>query len=190
MGTRRVLPKIKFEGVPNRIHPNDFMLFKYSKEGLEAYRKSGQCLVKQLQEVFEEYDTSWNQIEAFLELGCGYGRHTRWLAQHMPAHLITVADVIREAVDFCVSEFGVKGVDSSPDINYEQFEKYTIIYAFSVLTHVSERRVDNFFRLLDKCLLPGGIALFTVYGPHTFEFAYRTKSYLDLEKIRREVGCM
>ncbi len=163
------------------------MLGGYSRRRFEAYRQSGIWLTNEIQTIFEECNLSWNQIEGLLEIGCGYGRHTRWLAQLMPAKMITVADVTKEAVDFCISEFGVKGIISDPEINWEQFEKYTVIYAFSLITHLSEQRVDNFFRLLNHCLRPGGVAIFTVHGPSTFARSDQIKPYLDPETIRYDV---
>lgn len=184
---RGVLPRIKYEGIPNRIHPNDFMLDSYSKEGLESYKKSGLWLMDQLEDVLQRSKISWRDIEGFLEIGCGYGRHTRWLAQMIPPNRITVADVTKEAVEYCVSEFGVNGVISDPNVDPEQFGEFTVIYAYSVLTHLSAPRIDNFFRLLDKGLLPGGVALFTLHGPRTFAVSGRIKSYLNSENIQREV---
>ena len=187
LACRRFLPKIKYDGIPNRIHPNDFMLHAYTKEGLEEYGRSGTWLEKVFQEAFDDCGMSWDRVESFLEIGCGYGRHTRWLAQSMPPEQITVADVTKEAVEFCVSEFGVKGIISDPNVDARQFGKYTIIYAFSVLTHLSAPRIDNCFRLMNKCLLPGGIALFTLHGPRSIAASERIKTYLDPASIQREV---
>ena len=78
---RRALPKIKYEGISNRIHPNDFMLESYSKKGLEPHKKGGLWLMDQLQEVLQRSEISWEHIEGLLEFGCRYGRHTRWLVQ-------------------------------------------------------------------------------------------------------------
>ena len=117
----------------------------------------------------------------------------RFLTQEVPPEKVVASDVIKEAVDFCRSEFGVAGIYSSGDLNAVRLGSYDFIYAVSVITHLNERNSLTFLRLIGEALNPGGIAMFTTHGDwsldHTEEYGleYEVRS-AELAKAVKAQG--
>jgi SAM-dependent methyltransferase len=159
-----LVPPRRFDGIPGRVHFNDFMFIDSSAEEVASYAERGRNVVALIEETLAAAGKRIEDVERWLDFGCGYGRVLRFLLERVPPERVTASDVIAEGVEFCRSEFGVTALRSSPELASVQLGSFDFVYAISVLTHLDERNSVDFLRLLGGSLTEGGIALFTTHG--------------------------
>jgi SAM-dependent methyltransferase len=160
----RVMPARRFPGIPGRVHFNDFMFRNGSPEEVASYAERALNVLANVEASLGAAGRSFDDIERWLDFGCGYGRVVRFLVERVPSERVYASDVVREGVDFCSAEFGVHPVYSDTDLDHLRFGSFDFIYAISVITHLNERNSTAMLRLLGESLDPGGIALFTTHG--------------------------
>lgn len=165
----RLLPPRAFPGIPGRIHPNDFMFDHASPEEVASYAERAGNVIANIEASLAAGDRTLDDVERWLDFGCGYGRVIRFLVGRVPPDRIWASDVLREAVDFCTSEFGVNPLPSQPDLEALELEPFDFVYAISVLSHLNERNSRALLRLLGEGLRPNGIAMFTSHGRRSLE---------------------
>lgn len=115
---------------------------------------------------------------SILDIPCGHGRMLRLLKVAFPQGEFTVADLDRDAVDFCAANFDAKAVYSSPEpaqINLSR--TFDLLWCGSLLTHLRADRWLNFLEFFCARLNPGGVAVFTTHGLVTADWL-STKHYL------------
>jgi SAM-dependent methyltransferase len=156
-------------GIPGRIHPNDFMFDHGSGEEVASYAERAANVVANIEDSLAAGGRSYDDVERWLDFGCGYGRVIRFLVEQVPPDRIWASDVIKAGVDFCTSEFGVHALYSQPDLEAVELEPFDFIYAISVLSHLNERNSRAMLRLLGDALHPRGIAMFTTHGRRSVE---------------------
>jgi SAM-dependent methyltransferase len=166
-----LLPPRSFPGVPGRIHFNDFMFLNSSPQEIASYAERARNVLAMVEESLEAAGKTFDDVDAWLDFGCGYGRVIRFLAERVPPERIFASDVIEEGVDFCRSEFGVNPVYSRRELTAVRLGSFDFIYAVSVMTHLNEQNSVAFLRLLGESLKPGGIAMFTTHGRWSIEHA-------------------
>lgn len=152
-----------YPGVEGRIHPHDHMKVDEDLAALH-YAKVGQSALDNIHEALIAAGRDFDDVEACLDLPCGYGRVLRLLQREIPPARITACDLNREAIRFCGSEFGVKPLLSHPNFLNDDFERYDLIWCGSLLTHLTEDRCRKLVRLFAEILVPGGIAIVTTHG--------------------------
>jgi SAM-dependent methyltransferase len=167
----RLIPPRRFSGIPGRVHFNDFMFLNSSPQEIASYAERARNVIALIEESLAAAEKTTDDIDRWLDFGCGYGRVVRFLAQRVPPERIFVSDVVKEGVDFCSSEFRVHPVYSQAELDRVSLGSFDFIYAISVITHLNERNSIAFLRLLGKSLNDGGIALFTTHGQWSIENA-------------------
>jgi SAM-dependent methyltransferase len=165
----RAVPPRRFPGIPGRVHFNDFMFENGSPEEVASYAARGGNVIANIQASLAAAGRTFDDIERWLDFGCGYGRVIRFLIERVPPERIFASDVIKEGVDFCKAEFGVNPVHSQSDLSLLRLGSFDFIYAISVITHLDERNSNSFLDLIGESLTPGGIALFTTHGRWSLE---------------------
>jgi SAM-dependent methyltransferase len=155
--------------IPGRVHPNDFMLEQRSRAGAERYCERARNVITQIDQCLGAASQRWADIETWLDLGCGYGRVLRFLVGRVPPERVLAADVIREAVDFCAAEFGVRPVYLDRQPARIDLEPVDFLYAISIITHLTEQDAKEMLRVFGNALEPGGLALFTTHGRRSLE---------------------
>ncbi len=165
----RLLPPRQYPGIPGRIHFNDFMFTEVSNEEIASYRERALNVLTLIEASLAAAGRTFDDVERWLDFGCGYGRVIRFLAGRVPPERIYAGDVVKEGVDFCASEFDVHPIYSDPDLSTVHLGLFDFIYAVSVLTHLDARNSVAFLRLLGDSLNPGGIALITIHGRWSLE---------------------
>jgi SAM-dependent methyltransferase len=178
------MPPHHFAGVPGRIHFNDFMFLNSSPAEIASYVERAGNVIRLIDEVLDTAGKTVDDIDKWLDFGCGYGRVIRFLAERVPRERIFASDVIKEGVRFCQSEFGVQPVHSAADLTSVELGSYDFIYAISVITHLNERNSSAFLRLLGESLNPGGIAMFTTHGEWSIENVSEYGGEYELRKTK------
>jgi SAM-dependent methyltransferase len=164
-----LLPPREFPGIPGRVHPNDFMFDHASPAEIASYAERAGNALSNIEASLAAGGRRLDEIDRWLDFGCGYGRVIRFLVQRVPPERIWASDVVHEAVEFCSSEFGVHAHHSRVDLDALELEPFDCIYAISVLSHLNEHNSRAFLRLLGDALRPNGIAVFTTHGRRSLE---------------------
>jgi SAM-dependent methyltransferase len=162
-------PPRRFEGIPGRIHFNDFMFLKPTPDEISSYAKRARNVIALIDETLTVAGRTFEDVDRWLDFGCGYGRVLRFLLERVPPERVSAGDVIAEGVEFCRSEFGVTPLHSQPELTGVRLGRFDFVYAISVITHLNERNSIEFLRMLGDSLRPGGIALFTSHGQWSLE---------------------
>lgn len=185
MGVGGVLPPRSIDGLPGRVHFNDFMLEGDSPEAVDKYRTRALNVIAAIERALERCGKGFGDVRSWLDFGCGYGRVLRFLVQRVDPDRVYASDVIHEGVDFCAAEFGVRPIYSRPELAQLNVGTYDFVYAISVITHLNEPNSREFLRLLRDWLEPGGIVLFTTHG----QWSLQNLSFYDdgYEARRREI---
>jgi SAM-dependent methyltransferase len=167
----RLLPPREFDGIPGRIHPNDFMFENASADEIASYAERARNVMSNIEASLGAGGRTFEDVDRWLDFGCGYGRVIRFLVERVPPERVFASDVVREGVDFCSDEFGVHSVYSRTELEALELGTFDFIYAISVLTHLNERNSLAMLRLLGESLADGGIAMFTTHGRTSLENA-------------------
>lgn len=188
-----VVPPRRFDGIPGRVHFNDFMFINSSSEEIASYAERARNVISLVEEALAAAGKKIEDVERWLDFGCGYGRVLRFLLERVPPERVSASDVIAEGVEFCRSEFGVTALHSQPELASVQLGSFDFVYAVSVLTHLDERNSVDFLRLVGDSLTEGGIALFTTHGewslahPGHYGSEYEARA-AEIEAAVRERG--
>lgn len=108
---------------------------------------------------------SVEEIRAVLDFGCGCGRLARWWSD-LDGLEVHGSDYNPELVEWCARNLPfmtaqVNGLE--PPLPYPE-ERFDLVYALSVFTHLSEPLQDRWLAELRRVLRPGGYLFFTVSG--------------------------
>ena len=107
-----------------------------------------------------------------LDFGAGAGRVTRWLRAAFPAVAVEACDVRERDVAFCRDHLGVTAWTSCVEIDaLAAPNTYDLIWAGSVLTHLSAENTTRILRRWLDWANPGGLVIATTHGRTAVEFA-------------------
>jgi SAM-dependent methyltransferase len=102
-----------------------------------------------------------------LDFGCGWGRLTRFLARDVASGRLFGCDPYPGILDVCARP-GVPGelapIAYVPD-SLPFDERFDLVYAFSVFTHLSEQTHEAALRAIHGGLGPGGLLVTTIRPP-------------------------
>jgi SAM-dependent methyltransferase len=152
-----------------RIHRDDSMLRAcggFTPDGIDRYLASGRATANLALDL-SAGAIAEPRTRRWLELGCGYGRVTRWLARATGPDNLWAADVDRAAVRFCARELGVHPVVSDKTFHTDVAVVVDATLAVSVLTHLPDAGARAFFTLLDRVSGSGAVVIFTTHGEHS-----------------------
>jgi SAM-dependent methyltransferase len=103
-------------------------------------------------------------VGAFLDFACGYGRSTRFLIQELPPERVWACDIYAEAIRFQNRYYGVNGVVSVPDpADFPKGRKFDFIFASSFFSHMPESSFGRWIETLRNLLTERGILVFSTH---------------------------
>lgn len=177
------LEATSYPNVRGRIHVRDDMLIRDPFDKADHYVQVGQEAVDNMEQCLRRANRSFSDLEACLDLPCGYGRVLRNLAAHIESRKITASDVNAEAVAFCEAEFGVNTLASHADLGEVEFpHKYDLIWSGSLATHLPPDECLTLFRLYERSLAPNGVLVFTTHGSGIVEYFNEDTASMDMTK--------
>jgi SAM-dependent methyltransferase len=136
-----------------------------------------------VRDALERHGTRIEELDALLDFGCGSGRVTRnWV--HLGGPAVAGSDHDEAAVEWCrcnlaFARFEVNGL--APPLAFED-ERFDLVYALSVFTHLTEELQLAWMEELRRVLRPAGFLLVTVHGE-----SYRER-LLPHERERFDAG--
>ena len=164
IGLGKFVPPRHVPGVSGRVHFNDFM-FTSDAEAQQWYVEGAENVVGFIDRSLSASGRALDEFRGVLDFGSGYGHVIRLLVQRMDPTRVYAADVIREAVDYCATEFGVNPIYPAPGKAIRKLPPMDLIYAISVLTHLPEQHSCMLLRSWGESIESGGILVFTTHGP-------------------------
>jgi SAM-dependent methyltransferase len=141
------------------------MLGGRSAADVDHYLDAGVAALANVEASLDAAGRSLAGVERFLDLPCGYGRMLRHLVTRLPPARITAADTDRNAVRFCVAEFGVAGATCPDDPRALALPgAFDVVYVGSLLTHLPPASGTALLERVAAALAPGGVLVFTTQG--------------------------
>jgi SAM-dependent methyltransferase len=132
----------------------------------DFFLASGRHNAELVRELLREQGSSPERLEALLDWGCGCGRVLRHWATGSTR--VFGCDIDPRMVAWCDAHlpFAQVTVNSlAPPLPYDD-ASFDLVYAFSVMTHLSEDLQRNWMRDVARVLTPGGFFLFSTLGEY------------------------
>jgi SAM-dependent methyltransferase len=139
----------------------------------DFFLRSGRHNADLIRDVLTEDGSSIEELDALLDWGCGCGRVLRHWAD-LPRTRIVGCDITPKMVEWCNEHlaFAEAAVNKlSPPLPYDE-AAFDLVYAFSVMTHLSEDLQHAWVQECRRVLKPGGYLLFSTLGEY---FASRNR---------------
>jgi SAM-dependent methyltransferase len=133
--------------------PDEFL--RSGKEGAELIRRT----------VANHVGSGIESLGALLDFGCGCGRVARYWAR-LDGPDVFGCDYNPELVAWCRENLPFMQADVnglSPPLPHPA-ERFDLVYAISVFTHLSERMQHEWMAEMRRVLRPGGLLFFTTHG--------------------------
>lgn len=149
---------------PDFVLPPDYMLYEAYRLDYQAYYEDGKATARWLTEALSPHVPSHRL--RILEWGCGPARIIRHLPALLPGADVQGTDYNAETVAWCQAT--IAGITFSrnglmPPLAFPA-ERFDMVYALSVLTHLSEANHFHWLDELWRVLAPRGLALLTTQG--------------------------
>jgi len=166
-------------GIDATVHPNDEMCIAGGEldaqdpdNVLTLYLRNGFEMCTTVEQIARWRFGALDRASVLLDFASGYGRLTRFLVHKLPAERITVSDVVGEAVEFQVAQFGVAGITSATDPDaFECDRRFDFIFAASLFTHLPAATFRRWLERLLSLLTPRGVLVFSTHSAETFDWS-------------------
>ncbi len=130
------------------------------------------CFYRKLKEMQKAHGESKLKKSKVLDFGCGWGRLTRMLAKDLKPGNLYGCDPVDDILDVC-RQGGVPADLARSEFLPETLpfsEKFDLIFAFSVFTHISEAAHIASLKAIHDGLEPGGLFVVTIRPPAYVDF--------------------
>jgi SAM-dependent methyltransferase len=133
----------------------------------DFFLSSGRGHAELIRDVLRESGSAIEDLDAILDWGCGCGRVLRhWSG--LSSTDVFGCDINPKMVDWCDAHLDFAAVSVNrltPPFPYRE-ATFDLVYAFSVITHLSEELQHEWVRECLRVLRPEGYLLFSTLGEH------------------------
>jgi SAM-dependent methyltransferase len=133
----------------------------------DFFLQSGRHNAELIRDVLRQDGSSVEELDVLLDWGCGCGRVLRhWSA--LPRTRVLGCDITPKMVEWCndhLSFVEAELNELSPPLPYGE-GTVDLVYAFSVMTHLSEELQQVWVQECRRVLRPGGYLLFSTLGEY------------------------
>jgi SAM-dependent methyltransferase len=133
----------------------------------EFFLRSGKHNADLIRTVLAEHGSALEELGALLDWGCGCGRVLRHWSD-LPSTHVVGCDINPSMVEWCNAHLPFAEVvanELTPPLPFED-ETFDLVYAFSVMTHLSEDLQHGWIDECRRVLKPGGYFLFSTLGEY------------------------
>ena len=162
-------PRFQSQGAPDGlpIPPRKLIVLVAGNANVTHFLDGGQLAAQSIQDTLQRNNLPIENFHTMLDFGCGCGRVIRnWRSLH--GVNIYGSDYNHELIAWCDENLDFAHFDSNdlaPPLSYEN-NKFDLIYALSVFTHLPEELQLTWLQELTRVLQPGGYLLVTTHGDH------------------------
>jgi SAM-dependent methyltransferase len=146
-------------------------------EGFSAYK-----LFKNL---YASYIGPIDQCNSILDFGCGWGRIIRFFIKDIAPSKLWGCDPVEEMINICKEQnrrCNFKTIDAKPPSPFQD-ETFSLIYSFSVFSHLSEEMQKDLVAELSRILKPGGLLIATTRSRNFIEDCAKLRRRKDLDSV-------
>lgn len=125
-----------------------------------------------------------------LDYGCGWGRLIRLLYKYVSYENIYGVDPWDRSIDLC-KQYGVKANLAVCDYVPQQLpfeQKFDLIYAYSVFTHLSEKTTKTVLSTLRRYVDDNGILVITIRPKEFWSFHRQGKFKQEMYQLHEQTG--
>ena len=162
-----IIDGIRFPGFPDSAIQSA-MVGSSGETALKGARK----FYLEMKRYIKKLDIELGEDTNILDFGCGFGRHIRFFLKDVPSRGLVGVDIDDKFITICQNTFPVGNFQTNPrypPINFCD-NHFSLVYAFSVFSHLSEdiglAWIDEFARLLR----PGGALMVTTHSRQFIDF--------------------
>ena len=150
---------------PDVALPPDYLIYESFQMDYDKYYHGGKRTAAWLVGHFEQHKEPKNL--SVLDWGCGPGRTIRHLPDLMPdGNKFYGTDVNRRSVAWCrkhIPRVDFRTNELHPPLDFAAAQM-DVVYAVSIITHLSEDNQIKWLQEIKRVLRPGGIFLLTSHG--------------------------
>ncbi len=162
---QKIRQEFQVQAFKTEIHKNDLMftfhLWHHSDDlakAVHSYFKVGARTAQNFRKSVSEQNLPTKNI---LDFGSGYGRVSRFLPAFFSDSKITVSEVKNQSMLFQKEKFGFQTLAHSSDFKEFPSQKFDLMLALSVFTHLPQALFEGWLAALYENLQPGGGLVFT-----------------------------
>lgn len=165
MPTLALPPNFPLQNFLTEVSPADAM---YAVDlSSEHYIGVGLSALKIFEYAIIEGFTRRDKLRSILDLPCGHGRVARVIRSRFPDADLTVCDIDRDGVDFCVNRLGARGVYSIMDFDkLDLGKRFDLIWVGSLITHLNASNTVKVIRCMERFLSQDGLLIISSHGKH------------------------
>jgi len=133
----------------------------------DFFLRSGKHNADLIRTVLAEDGSPLEELEALLDWGCGCGRVLRHWSD-LPSTRVVACDINPAMVEWCLANLTFADVvpnELTPPLPFDD-ETFDLVYAFSVMTHLSEDLQHGWIEECRRVLKPDGYLLFSTLGEY------------------------
>jgi trans-aconitate 2-methyltransferase len=125
---------------------------------------------------------SWNGNERVLDIGCGDGKVTNWIAENFTENMVIGIDISETMIQFASSHYLAQNLNFfQADAAMLPFDRqFEIVVSFSTLHWVLDQEAG--LKSIFKALVPGGRAQILTYGKHPMNLSRLAERLIYSEK--------
>jgi SAM-dependent methyltransferase len=166
-----LLPDAPGTSTPGAEIPPRRLRARAGAAGAHAFAQGGRQAADELAGLVRAGGRDPAQLRSVLDFGCGPGRVLPHFARLAPAAACVGCDVDEAAIDWAARHqrgLGWSLTSFYPPLPYAA-RRFDLVYAISVFSHLDRAVAAMWLAELHRVLVPGGLALLSVHGPHAFE---------------------
>lgn len=168
------------------IHKNDIMfafsmfnLGYHQPQAVYSYYAIGAMTVNKLKALLGKHNISPKRI---LDFGSGYGRVSRFFPAVFPDAEVVVSEVKKPAMDFQEKTFGYHSIHHNQDAASFPEDKFDVILALSVFTHLPQQSFEAWMTKLVASLNPGGALVFTFFSDDQYRHSSSSSGFTYVQQ--------
>lgn len=164
---KRCMKQTRLDHLP----PTDLILRVNGSADIRSFLDAGKKCSQDIESSLVKVNRNMREFQSILDFGCGCGRTLMWFANRASDHSLYGTDIDSDAISWCRDNlrFGSFEVNSAlPPLDYPS-DKFDLVYAISVLTHLDEDYQFRWLSELKRIVKPKGILLATVHGQYCWK---------------------
>lgn len=138
-----------------------------------------------IKELLGHQNINISQLDTILDFGCGYGRILRFFAKDGINAKMYGTDISKGLIEWCRNniKFGDYHINNSwPPTDFKE-NTFSLIFAFSVFSHLSEKSHLLWLEELHRLLKPKGLLIFTIWVHPSKTRKYHEPHFPEYEKL-------